>query len=52
MVIHDYPPLKKYLYYTIFTENSGEPNFFAFSGKPVIEKKLLEIAQWIIQELN
>jgi hypothetical protein len=25
MVIHDYPPLKKYFYYTISTENSGEP---------------------------
>jgi hypothetical protein len=29
MVIHDYPPLKKYLHYTISTENSGEPNLLA-----------------------
>jgi hypothetical protein len=29
MVIHDYPPLKKYLHYTISTENSGEPELLS-----------------------
>jgi hypothetical protein len=45
MIIHDCSPLKKYLYYTIVIENSGEPISLAILLELIPPRDLVEIDQ-------